>query len=88
MRLLALTCLSLLAANLPAQDFSRFLERVPGLFFFLGVTPTGRDPLSAPANHSPLYDVDEAAIPTGIKALSALAIDALTYGITPLGSMK
>jgi amidohydrolase len=76
------------APSMPAEDFSRFLERVPGLFFFLGVTPVGKDPLSMPANHSPLYDVDEAAIPTGVKALSALAIDALLHGVTPLGAIK
>ena len=76
------------APSMPAEDFSRFLERVPGLFFFLGVTPVGQDPLSMPANHSPRYDVDEAAIPTGVNALSALAIDALTHGVAPLGTMK
>ena len=41
-----------------------------------------------PANHSPRYDVDEAAIPTGVNALSALAIDALTHGVAPLGTTK
>ena len=76
------------APSMPAEDFSRFLERVPGLFFFLGVTPAGKDPLSMPANHSPLYDVDEAAIPTGVKALSALAIDALTHGVPPRATLK
>ena len=76
------------APSMPAEDFSRFLERVPGLFFFLGVTPAGKDPLSMPANHSPLYDVDEAAIPTGVKALSALAIDALTHGVPPRTTLK
>ncbi|MCC7054900.1 MAG: amidohydrolase [Gemmatimonadaceae bacterium] len=76
------------APSMPAEDFSRFLEKVPGMFFFLGVTPKGRDPLSAPANHSPMYDVDEAAFPTGVKALSVLAIDALLNGVPPLGPLK
>jgi amidohydrolase len=76
------------APSMPAEDFSRYLEKVPGLFFFLGITPAGKDPLSMPANHSPLYDIDEAAMPTGVKALSALAIDALTHGITPLAPTK
>lgn len=73
------------AYSMPAEDFSRFLARVPGLFVFLGVTPAGRDPLTMPANHSPLYDVDEASFPTGIRALSALALDALVNGVPKIG---
>ncbi len=76
------------APSMPAEDFSLFLNRVPGLFFFLGVTPKGKDPLSMPANHSPMYDVDEASFPTGVKALSALALDALLRGVPAMGPMK
>lgn len=76
------------APSMPAEDFSLFLNRVPGLFFFLGVTPKGKDPLSMPANHSPMYDVDEASFPTGVKALSALALDALMRGVPALGPAK
>ncbi len=76
------------APSMPAEDFSLFLQRVPGLFFFLGVTPRDRDPFNTPANHSPMYDVDEAALPTGIKALSALAIDALLNGVPSMGPLK
>ncbi|MDZ7629916.1 MAG: amidohydrolase [Gemmatimonadaceae bacterium] len=76
------------APSMPAEDFSRFLEKVPGLFFFLGVTARDRDPFNTPANHSPLYDVDEAALPTGIKALSALALDALLHGVPPLAPLR
>jgi amidohydrolase len=74
--------------SMPAEDFSLFLEKVPGMFFFLGVTPRDRDPLTVAANHSPLFDVDEASLPTGIKALSALAIDALLNGVPSLGPLK
>jgi amidohydrolase len=76
------------APSMPAEDFSLFLNKVPGLFFFLGVTPRDRDPFNTPANHSPMYDVDEASLPTGIKALSALAIDALLHGVPPVGVLK
>ena len=76
------------APSMPAEDFSRYLEKVPGLFFFLGITPKDRDPFNVPANHSPLFTVDEAALPTGIKALSVLAIDALTNGVPALGTLK
>jgi hypothetical protein len=35
-----------------------------------------------------MYDVDEASLPTGVKALSALAIDALLHGVPPVGVLK
>ena len=44
-----------------AEDFSLYAREVPGLFFFVGATPVGQDPGAAPSNHSPKFDVDEAA---------------------------
>ena len=41
-----------------AEDFSYFQQQVPGLFFFLGVTPPGQEATAA-ANHSPLFFADE-----------------------------
>jgi amidohydrolase len=61
-----------------AEDFSYFQQRVPGLFVFLGVTPRDQDWRKAPANHSPLFFADEAALPTGVRLLSSLAVDYLT----------
>jgi amidohydrolase len=61
-----------------AEDFSMYQEKVPGLFFFLGVTADGRDPASVAANHSPRFEADEGALPTGIRALASLAVDYLS----------
>ena len=61
-----------------AEDFSYFQQQVPGLFFFLGVTPNDQDPDTAPANHSPLFFADEAALPVGVRALANLAVDYMT----------
>jgi amidohydrolase len=72
--------------SMPGEDFSVLLQRVPGLFIFLGVTPTGTDPNTAPANHSPLFVVDEAALPTGITALASLTLDALFNGVPKLAN--
>ena len=63
---------------LGAEDFSYFAQQVPGLFFFLGVVPEGQDPARAPANHSPLFFADEAALPVGVRALAHLAVDYLS----------
>jgi len=60
-----------------AEDFSKFQQKVPGLFFFLGITPKGTPAEKVAANHSPLFFVDEAALPTGVKALSSVALDYL-----------
>ncbi len=65
-------------AKTTAEDFSRYQEKVPGLFFFLGVTPPGTDPRNAAPNHSPRFFVDEAALPVGVRALSHLAVDYLS----------
>ena len=63
---------------LGAEDFSYFAQQVPGLFVFLGIVPAGQDPSKAPANHSPLFFADEAALPVGVRALAHLAIDYLS----------
>jgi amidohydrolase len=60
-----------------AEDFSRFQQKIPGLFVFLGVTPASANPKSAPANHSPKFVVDERALPIGTRTLVHLAVDYL-----------
>ena len=60
-----------------AEDFSRYQQRIPGMFVFLGITPPGTDPAKVAPNHSPRFFVDEAALPTGVRALAHLAVDYL-----------
>jgi len=60
-----------------AEDFALFEQKVPGMFFFLGITPKGTDPAKAAPNHSPRFFVDEAALVPGIRALANLAVDYL-----------
>ncbi|HEY4068107.1 MAG TPA: amidohydrolase, partial [Burkholderiaceae bacterium] len=61
-----------------SEDFSYFQQRVPGLFFFVGVTPVGADSLQAAPNHSPLFFVDEAGLALGVRALAQLTGDYLS----------
>jgi amidohydrolase len=63
-----------------AEDFSYFQQQVPGLFFFLGVTPKDQDFTKAPQNHSPLFFADESALPVGVKVMTNLALDYLFGG--------
>ncbi len=58
-----------------AEDFSYFAQEVPGLFFFLGVAP--ENPELVFPNHSPRFFADERALPIGVKAMTALALDYL-----------
>jgi amidohydrolase len=60
-----------------AEDFAFYAERVPSLFFFVGVTPPGTDPAQAPSNHSPLFYLDEGGLPVGLRAMLGVAVDYL-----------
>ena len=58
-----------------SEDFSFFQRIVPGLFFFLGVTPPEVDPKDAYPNHSPRFFADERALVVGVRSLAHLACD-------------
>ncbi len=58
-----------------SEDFSCFQQVVPGLFFFLGVTPPERDADTAEPNHSPRFYVDENGLLLGVRALAQLTVD-------------
>jgi len=60
-----------------ADDFSVFGEKVPSIYFWVGITPRGKDASKAPFNHSPLFYLDESAMITGVRAMLALATDFL-----------
>jgi amidohydrolase len=60
-----------------SEDFSLFQQLVPGLFFFVGVTPAGTDPSKAAPNHSPRFYADEASLLMGVRALAHVAVDFL-----------
>ena len=69
----------LLPASLwtPSEDFALYQQKIPGMYFFIGVTPADRDTATAPRNHSPLFYADEGALPVGMRALANLAVDYL-----------
>jgi amidohydrolase len=60
-----------------AEDFAYFGEKIPSFFFMVGVTPQGTNVLTAPANHSPMFYLDETAIPLATRALTRVATDYL-----------
>lgn len=60
-----------------AEDFAYYAKEVPGFFFFVGATPKGQDPNTAPSNHSPQFFLDESALPLGTRALLQVSLDYL-----------
>ena len=58
-----------------SEDFAYYLKRVPGCFFVLGVRPGNRR--EYPMLHNPLYDFPDAALATGIRLMSLLALSQL-----------
>lgn len=61
-----------------SEDFSYVLENVPGAFVFLGACPPGRDPATAPYNHSPEAQFDDAVLPDGAALYASLAFSRLS----------
>ena len=68
-----------------SEDFPAFTQKIPGLYYFLGVLPKGADALKAPKNHSPYFFADEGALPTGVRSMANLAVDYLKSGGMPRG---
>jgi metal-dependent amidase/aminoacylase/carboxypeptidase family protein len=60
-----------------AEDFSCYQRQIPGLYFFLGVTPEGTDLDTTPMCHSPHFCADEGALVVGVRTLAHLAVAGL-----------
>ena len=60
-----------------AEDFSFFLNEVPGMFFNVGVVPADQDPAKAAPNHSPNFFLDEKSLVVGVRALASVTVNYL-----------
>ena len=66
---------NLMKATTGGEDFSYFQEVVPGFYFFLGgMTPGNSTPYP---HHTPDFQIDDAGMLLGVKAMSQLALDFL-----------
>ncbi|GAB2697605.1 amidohydrolase [Aliiglaciecola sp. 3_MG-2023] len=59
------------------EDFSYFQDKIPGLYFMLGIGADGVPEEEMKTNHSPDFYVNEKALKTGVKVMSSLAVDYL-----------
>jgi hippurate hydrolase len=57
-----------------AEDFSYVLQQVPGAFLSVGAVPLGRDPATAPSNHSAAAEFDDAILADGAACYAELAL--------------
>lgn len=57
-----------------AEDFSYVLQNLPGAMMFLGGTPTGMNPATAPPNHSNRVMFDEPAMAVGTALYATAAL--------------
>ena len=55
-----------------SEDYCYYLEKVPGTYFFLGVGNADKGADSP--HHSPRFDIDEDALPTGAALLANYAL--------------
>lgn len=58
-----------------SEDFSFFSQKVPGLFFFLGGLPKGKDPKTAGPHHTPEFMIDDSAFKLGVITFCNLVFD-------------
>jgi amidohydrolase len=61
------------------EDFSYFAQKAPGMFFFVGIASPGVQ--NAAPNHSPRFQVDEAGLIVGLRAMLHLVADYTGSGI-------
>ena len=71
--MLGAACRTEAAPTLAGEDFSVYLERLPGCFFWLGSGPT-EDAGQAYGLHHPKFTLHEACIPLGASLLAEIAV--------------
>jgi amidohydrolase len=60
-----------------AEDFSFFAREVPGFYFKLGAVRSGN---ISGGHHTPTFRADDEAIPVGVRAMTAVVLEALGAG--------
>lgn len=62
-------------AKTGSEDFSFFAQKAPGLYFFIGGLPKGKDPKTAAPHHTPEFFIDDSSFKTGVIAFCNLVFD-------------
>jgi amidohydrolase len=73
----------LVPAEMGAEDFSFFAQKIPGLYFYIGGLPKGKDKNSSAPHHTPEFFIDDSGLKTGLNAMSNLVIDYMEMNKKP-----
>ncbi|MBA4409355.1 MAG: amidohydrolase [Bacteroidota bacterium] len=65
----------LMPAKTGSEDFSFYAQKVPGLFFFIGGLPKGKDPKTSGPHHTPQFLIEDSSFKTGVIAFCNLVFD-------------
>jgi len=65
--------------SMGGEDFAFYLEKTPGVFYWLGCRPPARTETAH--LHSPLFDLDEDALVHGAYVMASAAIEYLAHGL-------
>jgi amidohydrolase len=60
-----------------AEDFAYISRAIPSVYWWVGITPPGKDPKTAPDNHSDFFYVDEDGLSVALRSLLHVAVDYL-----------
>ena len=63
--------------SMGGEDFSYYLEKIPGCFFFIGSSPKDKKPLSIP-HHCSHFDIDEDSLLIGASSFVRIIEDQLS----------
>jgi amidohydrolase len=66
--------------HMGSEDYSYYLQKVPGVMGMLGARKKGGEPYPA---HHPRFDFDERCLPYGAELLAATAVKFLNAGQWP-----
>lgn len=65
--------------SMGGEDFSAFLERVPGAYYHLGCSRAGGDPKASAPLHSEYFYIDESCLNVGAAMHAALVMDEIGF---------
>ena len=58
-----------------AEDFAKYQEKIPGLFFSLGGMAKGKSAVEVGPHHTPDFYIDESGFVLGVKSFCHLVVD-------------
>jgi amidohydrolase len=58
-----------------AEDFAKYQEKIPGVFYFLGGMPKGKNPNEVASHHTPDFYIDEGGFKLGIRSFCNIVLD-------------